>query len=148
MSRDLADEILASAGAEHQARHGQVVDFPLRSAFLKNTAFKPAKGTEAPAPVSWLMWGIIGLSMMIGIFFWEQIGAGASWLHLEARERVYADLGREVCKQPLLTVPEYTCEAGALDCFTVPQEVVIKRYEEQARAHNLWQAERCVPLMD
>ncbi len=96
----------------------------------------------------WLMWGIMGLSMMIGIFFWEQIGAGASWLRLEARERVYADLGMEVCKQPLLTVPEYTCEAGALDCFTIAQEVVIKRYEEQARARNLWQAERCIPLMD
>ena len=96
----------------------------------------------------WLMWGIMGLCMAIGVFFWEQINAGASWLRLETRERVYADLGREVCKQPLLTVPEYTCEAGALDCFTVPQEVVIKRYEEQARARNLWQAEHCIPLMD
>jgi hypothetical protein len=42
MSRDLADEILASAGAEHSARHGEVVEFPIRSKFLARTANPPA----------------------------------------------------------------------------------------------------------
>jgi len=95
----------------------------------------------------WLMWGIMGLCMAIGIFFWEQINSGFQWVRLEANERVYVDLGRETCKRPLMTIPEYTCTAGELDCFTVAQEAVIKRYEAQARAHNLWQAESCIPLM-
>jgi hypothetical protein len=95
----------------------------------------------------WLMWGIMGLCAVLGIFFSQQIIAAAQWVHLQTSERAYVDIGRDACLQPLLHVPEYTCTIGAADCFTVPQEAVIKRYEQQARERNLWQAERCVPLM-
>ena len=95
----------------------------------------------------WLMWGIMGLCAVLGIFFSQQIIAVVSWVHLQASERAFVDVGRDACLQPLLHVPEYTCTIGAADCFTVPQEAVIKRYEQQARERNLWQAERCIPLM-
>ena len=95
----------------------------------------------------WLMWGIMGLCAVLGVFFSQQILAAYNWVRIESNERVYTDLGRDLCARPLMTVPEYTCTVGELDCFTVPQEAVIKRYEEQARAHNLWQAESCIPLM-
>ena len=95
----------------------------------------------------WLMWGIMGLCAVLGVFFSQQIIAAAQWVHLQASERAYVDVGRDICSRPLMTVPEYTCTVGELDCWTVPQEATIKRYEEQARAHNLWQAESCIPLM-
>lgn len=95
----------------------------------------------------WLMWGIMGLCMAMGALFSQQIIGAVQWVRIEANERTLAEIGREVCQTPLLTVPEYTCTVGELDCWTVPQEAVIKRYEQQARARNLWQAERCVPLM-
>jgi hypothetical protein len=95
----------------------------------------------------WLMWGIMGLCAVLGVFFSQQIIAAAQWVHLQASERAYVDVGRDICSRPLMTVPEYTCTVGELDCWTVPQEATIKRYEQQARAHNLWQAESCIPLM-
>jgi hypothetical protein len=147
MGRDIADEILASAGAEHSARHGEVVEFPLRSAFLKNTVAKRLDGAEAPAPVAWLMWGIMGLCAVMGILFRDAIVAGASYLILQHHERQLAVIGAEICTRPLMTVVEAPCTSGDLACFTEPQQALLKRYEEQARGHNKWQAERCLPLM-
>ena len=94
-----------------------------------------------------IMWGIMALCAMMGVFFSQQILAAYEWVRLESNERTFAELGRDTCKQPLLTAPEYTCTAGELDCFTIPQEAVIKRYEQQARERNLWQAENCIPLI-
>ena len=91
----------------------------------------------------WIMWGIMGLCMAIGIFFWEQINSGFQWVRLEAHERVYTELGKDVCKRPLMTVAERDCD----NCFSTEQEILLQRYEAQARAHNLWQAESCIPLM-
>jgi hypothetical protein len=77
--------------------------------------------------------------------------AAVWWLyqryHLAETELAYAQIGYEVCREPLLTVPEYTCEAGALDCFTKPQAAVLERMKIQAAAVNKWRAERCLPLM-
>lgn len=67
--------------------------------------------------------------------------------HMAEAELAYARIGYEVCREPLLTVPEYTCEAGALGCFTQPQEAVLERMKIQASAVNEWRAERCLPLM-
>ena len=76
---------------------------------------------------------------------------GAWWVyeqfHLAANEVAYARIGYELCREPLLSVPEYTCAGNDLDCFTRAPEAIIKRYEAQARAVNEWRAERCLPLM-
>ena len=91
----------------------------------------------------WFMWAIMGLCMAIGIFFWEQINAGFQWARLEVNERVYTELGKDVCTRPLMTIAQRDCD----NCFSTEQEILLQRYEAQARAHNLWQAESCIPLM-
>lgn len=128
--------------------------FPIRKPALVTAAqaeaVQPINAGKVKAHYTrqgWLMWGIMGLCAVLGIFFSQQIIAAVSWVHLQASERAYVDVGRDACLQPLLHVPEYTCTAGELDCFTKAQEVVIKRYEQQARDRNMWQAERCIPLM-
>lgn len=77
--------------------------------------------------------------------------AAAWWLydryHMAEVQLAYAQIGAEMCREPTLTVPEYDCEAGALGCFTIPQEAVLERMKEQAAAVNEWRAERCLPLM-
>ena len=77
--------------------------------------------------------------------------AAAWWIyqryHMAETQLAYAQIGAEMCREPTLTVPEYACEAGALDCFTVPQAAVLERMKEQARGVNEWRAERCLPLM-
>lgn len=90
-----------------------------------------------------LSWGILFLCMAIGIVFYRSILGAAEWVHLEASERGYADLGQDVCLMPLLAAPEYTCT----DCFDTEQDLLIQRYEAQARGFNEWRAERCLPLM-
>lgn len=94
-----------------------------------------------------LSWGILIVCIAMGAFFYQRILDAAGWVHLQASERAYAELGADLCRQPLLTVPEYTCTAGELDCYTVGQEAVIRRYEAQARGANEWRAERCLPLL-
>lgn len=91
----------------------------------------------------WLMWGIMILCMVMGVFFWEQIRGAYNWVRLEAHEREYAALGQDVCLMPILTVPERQCE----NCFSTDQDLLIQRYEAQARGFNEWRAERCIPLM-
>jgi hypothetical protein len=95
----------------------------------------------------WLMWGIMGLCAVTGVLFRDAIAAGVGYVILEDHERRLGMIGADICTRPLMTIPEYTCTAGELDCFTVAQEAVIRRYQEQAEAHNLWQAEACIPLM-
>ena len=94
-----------------------------------------------------ISWGILILFAVIGVMFYRTLLAGVSYVILQHHERQFAVIGADLCTRPLMTVPEYTCTVGELDCFTVPQEATIKRYEQQARAHNLWQAEHCLPLM-
>jgi hypothetical protein len=124
-------------------------DFPVRKPALVRAAdasvapINTGKVQAVYTRQGWLMWGIMGLCMAIGIFFWEQINSGFQWVRLEANERVYTELGKDVCKRPLMTIAERDCE----NCFSTEQEILIERYEAQARAHNLWQAESCIPLM-
>ena len=90
-----------------------------------------------------LSWGILILCMVLGVFFWERIRDAAGWVHMSVADRGYAQLGADLCRQPLLTVPEYQCES----CFSTEQELLIQRYEAQARGANEWRAERCLPLL-
>lgn len=94
-------------------------------------------------------------------FFWAQkvtflalaltLMAAAWWIydryHMAETQLAYAQIGAEMCREPTLTIPEYTCEVGALDCFTVPQQAVIERMKLQAQGVNEWRAKRCLPLM-
>jgi hypothetical protein len=57
---------------------------------------------------------------------------------------IYADVGRALCERPLMVPPEYRCDLSALECMTHPEVSVVLQLDEQLRAHNLWQAERCV----
>lgn len=91
----------------------------------------------------WLMWGIMGLCAVLGVFFSQQIIAAAQWVHLQASERAHAEIGQELCVMPLLTVQERDCD----NCFSTEQDLLLQRYEAQARGFNEWRAERCLPLM-
>ena len=90
-SIDLADEILASAGAEHSARHGEVVEFPIRSKFLARTAPKPPEGIEVPTPVAWLVRAGPYLSVLAVTVVAFLIYVG------ERRQTILADIGRTTC---------------------------------------------------
>jgi hypothetical protein len=91
----------------------------------------------------WLMWGIMGLCAVLGVFFSQQVIAAYNWVRMETNERAYAKVGQDMCLMPILTVQERNCE----NCFSTDQELLIQRYEAQARGFNKWRAERCLPLM-
>jgi len=89
------------------------------------------------------MWGIMGLCAVLGVFFSQQIIAAYNWVRIETNERAYAEVGQDMCLMPILTVQERNCE----NCFSTDQELLLERYEAQARGFNKWRAERCLPLM-
>jgi hypothetical protein len=91
----------------------------------------------------WLMWGIMGLCAVLGVFFSQQVIAAYNWVRIETNERAYAEVGQDMCLMPILTVQERNCE----NCFSTDQELLLERYEAQARGFNKWRAERCLPLM-
>ncbi len=101
MSRDLADEILASAGAEHKARHGEVIDHPLRSRFLERTAPKEPEGIEVHTAVWW--------AVRIGRYAAPLVIAAIAFLIYvgERRQAILADIGKTTCSaDPALMLEE------------------------------------------
>ena len=136
------------------ARKPHKPTFPIRKPTLVAAAqadqvspINAAKVRPHPTRHGWLMWGIMALCAIMGILFRDAIVAGASYVILQHHERQLAVIGADICTRPLLTVVEAPCTSGDLACFTEPQQALLKRYEEQARGHNLWQAESCLPLM-
>ena len=125
VSRDTVDEILASAGAEHSARHGEVIDHPLRSKFLARTAPKPLDGTEVPTPVAWLLLAgpYLAVLAVAAVAFLIYVG--------ERRQMILADIGRTTCSADSSLMLEY--DPGS-DVPKISDAVLI----QCAKAHELF----------
>lgn len=110
-----------------------VLDHPLRSKFLEQTA---------PAEIK--LGAIDGASLLgRALRYGPHVSAVTLVMLLIVvalmirQTLVYAEVGRAACAVGPTTVPEYTCQAGAVDCFTIPQEAVIAAVRDQAHDRNM-----------
>jgi hypothetical protein len=110
-----------------------VLDHPLRSRFLDQTApveIKPGAIDGASLLGRALAIGphVAAVTLILTLVVLSMLGR---------QTLVYAEVGRAACAAGPTTVPEYTCTAGAVGCFTIEQEAVITAVRDQAHERNM-----------
>lgn len=138
--------ILEAAGAEAaQRRPAEVIDLPLRSAFLNRTRGQPVPAEPEPPPKpeipegvrvwpEWVVWAVRA-SKYLG-FACVALAVVLAWSWARTT-LILADVGGKSCAAGPINVPEYSCELNAVECFTVPQEALVSGVQAQAHTRNM-----------
>jgi hypothetical protein len=143
MSKDRIRSILEAAGVEAAQRRpvpeAEVVAFPLRSRFLDRTSVPLPAPEPEPEPegieVHPGIWWAIRVGKYLGFACVVLIVLMVySWTRTTL---VLSDVGGKACAAGPINIPAYTCEVGAVDCFTVPQEAIVSGVKEQAFTRNM-----------